>query len=221
MTLKQFQEIIKILRDEYKKWDAPAKRLSQSYRYKRTPFTILISTVLSFRTKDEVTFDAAHRLFAIADNPYDMLNVSRETIEQAIYPVGFYREKAKSIHTISKELIEKFGGNVPNTLEALTSIKGVGPKTAKIVLENAFGKSYVAVDTHVHRICNRWGLVHTKNPQETDKILEKILKEEDKKGLNKVLVSFGQILCKPQKPNCEECPVKETLKDFGIICTDP
>ncbi|BAF69177.1 endonuclease III domain-containing protein [Nitratiruptor sp. SB155-2] len=218
MKIEQFQEIIKILRDEYKKWDAPAKRLSQSYTYKRTPYTILISTLLSFRTKDEVTFDAAHRLFLLADNPYDMLKVPRETIEQTIYPVGFYRQKARSIQAVSKELTERFDRAVPDTLEALVSIKGIGHKTAKIVLENAFGKPYVAVDTHVHRICNIWGLVNTVSPQETDKRLEKMLKEEDKRGLNKILVSFGQTICKPQRPHCEECPLKERLKDFDIAC---
>ncbi|SMC08724.1 endonuclease-3 [Nitratiruptor tergarcus DSM 16512] len=218
MTMQQFQKILKFLHIEYEKWDAPAKRFAKECKYKRTPYTILIATVLSFRTKDEVTFAAAHRLFALADKPKDMLNVSRETIEKTIYPVGFYRQKAKSIHHISQELVEKFGGDVPDTLEELTSIKGVGPKTAKIVLEQAFEKPYVAVDTHVHRICNIWGLIETKSPEESDRVLEEIVSDEEKRGLNKLLVAFGQTVCKPQKPDCKRCPLQETLKNFGIQC---
>ncbi len=205
--MERLDEIIDILKQEYPKWRAPAKDLLQNYRYARTPYTILISTLLSFRTKDEVTFAAAHRLFALADNPYDMINVSRETIAKAIYPVGFYNQKAQTVLDVSYELIERFGGEVPRTLKELTSIKGVGPKTAKIVLENAYNLPFVAVDTHVHRLFNLWGIVQTKTPEQTDKELEKILSDEQKRGLNRLLVSFGQTICKPQKRDCPNCPI--------------
>jgi len=212
MQKEDFKKAIKILRKEYEKWDAPAKTLSQHYGYKRTPYTILISTLLSFRTKDEVTVEAAHRLFKIADKPKDIITLSEKDIAKIIYPVGFYNQKANSILEVTKTLLEKYNGNVPACLEELTSIKGVGPKTAKIVLENAFNKPYIAVDTHVHRILNLWNFINTKTPQQTDEILEKILKEDEKRGLNRVLVSFGQIICRPVKPKCEICPVKDMTK---------
>ena len=209
MDKKELKEAIDILKKEYEKWDAPAKRLSSHYGYKRTPYTILISTLLSFRTKDEVTVDAAHRLFKKADNPKDMLKLSAQKIAKTIYPVGFYNQKAKSVLEVSKILLEKYNGKVPDSLKKLTSIKGVGPKTAKIVLENGFNKPYIAVDTHVHRLLNLWDIVNTKTPEETDKIIEDLFSEDEKKGLNKILVSFGQIICKPIKPKCNICPIQK------------
>ncbi len=217
MTTQQLREVIAILRKEYNRWDAPAKKFIGGYE--RTPYAILITTVLSWRTKDEVTLKAAKRLLAIADRPQMMVNVSRETIERAIYPVGFYRQKAKTVLSVSKELVERFSADVPKSLEELTSIKGVGLKTAKIVLESAFGKPYVAVDTHVHRLCNLWGVVHTKTPQETDRVLEELLEDSDKRGLNRLLVSFGQSICKPRSPVCGKCPLKERLQAFGVFCS--
>ncbi|MRI59288.1 MAG: endonuclease III [Epsilonproteobacteria bacterium] len=205
--MKKIDEILKILRQEYPKWRAPAKDLAQNYRYPRTPYTILISTLLSFRTKDEVTFGAAHRLFALADNPFDMVRVSRETIARAIYPVGFYNQKAQAVLDVSHELITRFGGKVPKSFGELTSIRGVGPKTAKIVLENAYDQSVVAVDTHVHRLFNLWGIVETKTPEQTDKVLGEILEERQKKGLNRILVSFGQTICIPKRARCADCPI--------------
>ncbi|WP_281951813.1 endonuclease III domain-containing protein [Nitrosophilus kaiyonis] len=212
MDKKELKKVIKILKNEYKNWDAPAKRLSKGYEYKRTPYTILISTLLSFRTKDEVTVKAANRLFKVADNPKDMIKLSKEKIAKLIYPVGFYNQKAKSILDVTKILIEKYNSKVPDSLKELTSIKGVGPKTAKIVLENAYNKPYIAVDTHVHRLLNLWKIVETKTPQETDKLIEDIFEDSEKIGLNKVLVSFGQTICKPQKPKCEICPIRNYCK---------
>jgi len=195
------------LRREYPRWDAPAKSFENAYE--RTPYTILVSTLLSFQTRDEVTLQAAKRLFALARTPQEMLDLGQERIAEAIYPVGFWRKKAASIVQVSRVLLDRYEGEVPSTLEELTSMKGIGPKTAKIVLEHAFGAPVVAVDTHVHRIVNLLGLVRTSTPEQTDRELSRLLPPDELKGLNKLLVSFGQVLCRPRKPKCEICPIRE------------
>jgi len=206
MDLEQFIEVISILEQEYPKWDAPAKRFESGYN--RNPFTILCSTLLSFRTKDEVTLQAIQRLSQVANTPSDMLKLTPKEIEKLIYPVGFYRKKAKSLHSVAKELIDRFDGVVPNTIEELLSIKGVGVKTAQIVLESAFYQDIVAVDTHLHRILNMWQFIDTKSPEESAKVLNQKLPNKYKKGLNRLLVSFGQTICKPNYPECQNCPVR-------------
>jgi len=202
---REFLNCLELLRSDYERWDAPAKRFENAYR--RTPYTILISTLLSFQTRDEVTLEAGKRLFALADTPEAMLELSREQIAQAIYPVGFWRKKAASIPEVTRTLLERHGGKVPERLEELTAIKGIGPKTAKIVLEHAYGQEVAAVDTHVHRILNLLGVVRTKTPEETDRVLERLLPPSERKGLNKLLVSFGQAICRPRHPVCPECPL--------------
>ena len=206
MDLEQFIEVVEILEHEYPKWDAPAKRFELGYD--RTPFTILCSTLLSFRTKDEVTLQAIQRLSQVANTPSDMLKLDIKEIEELIYPVGFYRKKAKTLHSVAQELIDRFDGVVPDTLEELLSIKGVGVKTAQIVLESAFNQDIVAVDTHLHRILNMWHFIETKSPQESAKLLNQKLPNKYKKGLNRLLVSFAQTICKPNYPECQNCPVK-------------
>ncbi|WP_456433321.1 endonuclease III domain-containing protein [Nitratifractor sp.] len=196
-----------LLREDYPHWDAPAKRFENAYP--RTPYTILVSTLLSFQTRDEVTVEAAKRLFTLAQTPREMVELSESRIAEAIYPVGFWRKKAASILRVSRILLERHGGEVPDTLKALTAIPGIGPKTAKIVLERAFGASVVAVDTHVHRILNLWGAVQTRTPEETDRELERLLPEKERRGINKLLVSFGQTICRPRKRRCAICPVRE------------
>ncbi|WP_457593157.1 endonuclease III domain-containing protein [Hydrogenimonas sp.] len=198
-------KIVKILESEYEKWDAPAKRFETAYR--RTPYTIMLSVLLSFRTKDEVTLEAGRRLFALADTPQKMVQLPKEKIEETIYPVGFYRKKAASILEISAELIEKYDARVPSTEAELLKIRGIGPKAAHIILESAFGEKTVAVDTHVHRILNLWGFVETSTPNETFEVLKERLTPDEQAGLNRLLVSFGQVICKPQRPACNACPV--------------
>ncbi|WP_353661684.1 endonuclease III [Hydrogenimonas sp. SS33] len=205
MKREDFDRALEILRAEYPKWDAPAKH--DRYGYRRTPFTIAVSVVLSFRTKDEVTQAAGERLFALADTPETMVNVPVERIEEAIYPVGFYRKKARAIHDIAATLQERFGGRVPGSEEALLNIKGIGPKAAAIILERAFGQNVVAVDVHVHRILNRWGFLRTATPEESYEALKTLLDDEEKRGLNRLLVAFGQVVCKPLRPDCGRCPV--------------
>ncbi len=211
MESRKLTQILEILRGCRELQDAPAMRLASSHRYPRTPYTILISVILSFRTRDEVTFEAAHRLFALATTPKEMVNVSRETIEEAIYPVGFYRRKAETILRVSRELLDRFGGEVPASLAELTSLPGVGPKAAKIVLERAFGKDVAAVDTHVHRLLNLWQIVKTKTPERTDRELERLLPLGAARGANRLLVAFGQRICRPTAPKCGECPIRHLV----------
>jgi len=138
-----------------------------------------------------------------------MIQLPLEELAQTIYPVGFYNKKAKSILDVAHFLLAHCNGDVPNSLDELVKIKGIGPKTAKIVLESAFGENVIAVDTHVHRILNLLAFVKTSTPEETDIVLKEKLKDVEVKGLNQLLVSFGQVICKPQKPLCNECVIKE------------
>ncbi len=206
MSPETLRHCLDLLRADYPNWDAPAKRFENAYH--RTPYTILISTLLSFQTRDEVTLEAGRRLFALAQTPQAMLELSEAQIAEVIYPVGFWRKKAASVLEVSRVLLERHGGEVPQTLEELTAIKGIGPKTAKIVLENAYGASVAAVDTHVHRILNLLGAVETGTPEETDRVLGTLLEPEELRGLNKLLVSFGQTICRPRHPDCIRCPIR-------------
>jgi len=196
-----------MLEKEYPTWDAPAKAFENAYE--RTPYTILNSTLLSFRTKDSITLEAGKRLFAKATTAKQMVQIPLDELAQTIYPVGFYNKKAKGILDVAHFLLEHCNGEVPKTLEELVKIKGIGPKTAKIVLESAFGENVIAVDTHVHRILNRLGFVSTTRAEETDIVLKEKLKDIEVKGLNQLLVSFGQVICKPHKALCEECVIRE------------
>ncbi|WP_457596870.1 endonuclease III domain-containing protein [Hydrogenimonas sp.] len=207
MNRATFREAIARLRADYPKWEAPAKK--RTYGYRRTPFTITISVVLSFRTKDEVTQAAGERLFTLADTPEAMAALPIERIEAAIYPVGFWRKKAATIHAIARELIERFGGEVPKEEKALRSLPGIGPKAAAIVLERAFGEAVVAVDTHVHRILNLWGFLQTATPEESYERLRALLGPDEKRDLNRLLVAFGQAVCRPRHPRCDACAVRD------------
>jgi endonuclease-3 len=205
MDLKTFEKAFKILKKESKNWNAPV--VAFMGRNGTDPFKILISTILSLRTKDQTTAQASDRLFKVADTSEKILKLSEEEIEKLIYPVGFYRNKAKIIKEISKILVEKFNSKVPDDLETLLSFKGVGRKTANLVLSEGFGKPAICVDVHVHRISNRIGLVKTKSPEETEFKLMEILPKKYWKDINFVLVAFGQTICIPVKPKCKECPI--------------
>jgi endonuclease-3 len=205
MDLKTFEKAFRILKKESKNWNAPV--VAFMGRNGNDPFKILISTILSLRTKDQTTAQASDRLFKVADTPEKILKLSEKEIEELIYPVGFYRNKAKIIKEISKILVEKFNSKVPDDLETLLSFKGVGRKTANLVLSEGFGKPAICVDVHVHRISNRIGLVKTKNPEETEFKLMEILPKKYWKDINFVFVAFGQTICKPVKPKCNQCPI--------------
>lgn len=168
-------------------------------------YRILISTMLSLRTKDTTTYEAYKRLFSKADTPEDMLKLNEEEIASLIYPVGFYRVKAKNILETSSIIAEK--GSVPNTLEELLLLKGVGRKTANLVITEAFDKDGICVDTHVHRISNRLGYVETKTPNDTEFALREKLPKKYWRIYNDTLVTYGQNVCRPVSPKCHECSI--------------
>jgi endonuclease-3 len=180
------------------------------------PFRILVSCILSLRTKDEVTYPATERLFAIASGPEGMLNLRAAAIAQAIYPVGFYRTKAKQIRALSKILLTHHGGSVPDTIDELLLLPGVGRKTANLTVTLAFGKPGICVDTHVHRITNRLGWVATKTPDGTEAALRLVLPKRWWIPINETLVRHGQGVCKPISPICSACPVGRRCPRIGV-----
>ncbi len=182
-----------------------------------SPYLVLISCLMSLRTKDETTLPAAERLFALAKTPEEMLRLTIPQIEKAIFPVGFYKTKAERIQAISRDLLDRFDGRVPDTMEALLSLKGVGRKTANLVLTEGFGIPAMCVDTHVHRISNRMGYVRTKTPEETEWALRKKLPREYWMEYNAFLVSWGQNICRPLSPLCSTCPVRPHCARRGVI----
>ena len=214
MTTKQLHAALAILRQQVPHWDAPVVTLMA--QEKREPYRVLISTLLSLRTQDQTTAKASQRLFALADTPQAMLTLDRQTIERAIYPVGFYRNKAAQILDISQRLLDEFGGHVPNDIDVLTTFHGVGRKTANLVLAEGYGIPAICVDTHVHRISNRWGYVKTKDPFTTEMALRKKLPREYWIEYNPTLVALGQYLCKPTSPMCSACPVAQFCKRVGV-----
>lgn len=214
MTEKQIHSAIRILRREAPKWDTPIVTLVAESS--KSPFHVLISCILSLRTQDATTARASRRLFALADTPGKMLKLSAKTIERAIFPVGFYRTKAKNIRDICRTLEEKYSGEVPDDIDELLKFKGVGRKTANLVVTLGYRKPGICVDTHVHRISNRWGYVRTKNPKETEFALREKLPEQYWIEYNDLLVTFGQQLCRPISPMCSRCPVKKYCDKVGV-----
>jgi endonuclease-3 len=206
--------IMRVLRGTAPRWREPV--VTEIAKVNRDPFRILISTLISLRTKDEVTREAADRLFALADTPQAMADLPREAVEKAVFPAGFYRNKARTILEVSRTLVERFGGKVPCTLDELLAMKGIGRKTANLVITMGFGKAGICVDTHVHRITNRWGYVTTRSPRETEFVLREILPGEYWIEINDVLVAFGQNICKPVSPICSQCPVHQYCARVGV-----
>jgi endonuclease-3 len=182
----------------------------------RDPFRILIGCLLSLRTKDETTGPASARLFALAHTPAGILGLSTGEIERAIYPVGFYRTKARVLHRVCRDLIERFDGKVPADLDDLLTLHGVGRKTANLVVTFGFSLPGICVDTHVHRITNRLGFVRTATPQDTEMALRRRLPARHWIGLNDLLVAFGQNLCHPTSPHCSVCPVATACRRIGV-----
>ncbi|MBF0386846.1 MAG: endonuclease III [Candidatus Omnitrophica bacterium] len=182
----------------------------------RSPYLVLISCLLSLRTKDSTTLPAAERLFRLADSPFAMVKLTVPQIERAIFPVGFYHTKARRIIDISRDILERCSGQVPDTLAGLLTLKGVGRKTANLVLVEGFGKYGVCVDTHVHRISNRFGFVETCTPDETEEALRARLPKKYWREYNALLVLWGQNVCRPVSPKCSQCPVRKWCEQVGV-----
>jgi endonuclease-3 len=202
------------IESNYRQWNPPI--ITFIANRGATPFEVLVSTLLSLRTKDEVTGVAAQRLLAVARTPETMVKLPAREIETLIYPVGFYPTKAKRLLSISRILLDRHGGKVPDTLEELTALPGVGRKTANLVLVEGFNIPAICVDTHVHRISNRIGYVKTKTPDKTELALRKKLPRRHWVRYNELLVAFGQALCRPISPFCSRCPVADMCPRIGV-----
>lgn len=196
-------------------WDTPAVTIIS--QRDKDPFKVLVSCILSLRTKDETTGAASLRLFSLADTAESMLRLNQSQIEKAIYPVGFYRTKAAQILEICRLLLEKYDGYVPESIEELLTLKGVGRKTANLVITLGFGRSGICVDTHVHRICNRWGYVETDTPGKTEFRLREILPKKYWLRINDLLVAYGQNLCRPLSPFCSRCTIYSYCKRVNVV----
>lgn len=181
------------------------------------PFLVLICCILSLRTNDKTTYPASLRMMELGKKPKDFLIVNEKDLAKAIYPVGFYQNKAKQILEIAKVLVEKYDSKVPADIDELVKFKGVGRKTANLVMAKGFGIPAICVDIHVHRISNRLGLVETKTPDETEMVLRKILPQKYWLDINTILVTFGQNICKPTKPLCDKCSIKEYCEHYKNI----
>lgn len=206
-------EIISLIRKQGKKFFLPSVT---KIAFNNDPYLVLVSCILSLRTKDKTTTEAAGRLFKIADTPKSMVKLSVKRIQKLIYPVGFYRTKGKVILEASRRIIDDFSGKVPDNRPGLLSLKGVGPKTANLVLGLGFGIPAICVDTHVHRISNRLGWVKTRIPEETEAALKDIIPRRLWIELNTLLVSFGQNRCVPVSPLCSRCSVFGLCPRIGV-----
>lgn len=212
--LHDLPKMLAILRKDIKQWKEPI--VGTFAHGPNAPFKILISTVLSLRTKDAVTEQASHRLFAKAGNSRDMLRLTTSQIEKLIYPVGFYRTKAKNVLRICEILECQYNGQVPDSMETLLALPGVGRKTANLVITVGYNKPGICVDTHVHRISNRWGLVRTQMPDQTEMVLRGVLPRKYWITFNDILVAYGQNLCVPISPFCSRCKIRAFCPQLGV-----
>ena len=215
MKDRDIDACIRILKREIRRWKEPI--VGVVAKASCDPFQILISTVLSLRTKDQTTAEASTRLFRLATTPQAMLAVPRRTIERAIYPVGFYRTKARHIHGICRDLLARYGGRVPGEIDELLTLKGVGRKTANLVVTLGFRKPGICVDVHVHRISNRWGYIRTTSPAQSEEALRRKLPRRHWIVYNDLLVPFGQNLCTPVSPRCSECKLARYCERVGVV----
>ena len=206
MSPSSLPRVIEILREHYRSWEAPVVTLVAQHT--NDPFRVLVCALLSTRTRDETTAKVCEKLFKRVRSPEDLLRIPLDELEKLIYPVGFYRNKAKQLKNLVEKLIKEYGGSVPNRLEDLLRLPGVGRKVANLVLADGFNVPAICVDTHVHRITNRWCLIKTKTPHETEEKLREIIPREYWKEINRLLVAFGQRICTPLRPKCDLCPIE-------------
>lgn len=211
---QNIDKVVAILKEKVR--DLPDPSVTLVGKKWKDPFLVLISCILSLRTKDATTLPASERLFRLADTPQKMVRLKPVVVEKVIYPVGFYRTKARVILGVCRDLIEKFNGKVPADLDTLLTMKGVGRKTANLVLTEGFGLPGVCVDTHVHRISNRFGFVSTQTPYETEMALRKKLPQKYWIEYNALLVAWGQNICKPVSPWCSRCAVFSYCSRKGV-----
>jgi endonuclease-3 len=215
MDTPTLRSVLRVLRREIRKWKVPAVG-NVADRAADRPFETLVATILSLRTKDAVTAQAADRLLAVAPAPAALASLTVPRIAKIIYPVGFYRTKAVHLKETCRILCEKHGGRVPDNIDDLLELPGVGRKTANLVVTIGYNRYGICVDTHVHRISNLWGYVKTKNPEETEFALRRKLPRRYWKTYNDILVTFGQNLCVPVSPWCSRCPVERFCERHGL-----
>lgn len=215
--IEQIDKIFSILKNKLKKYDKPLVSKEKWEKIKKTPFTVLISCLLSLRTKDPVTDKASLKLLQKYDTPQKITDLPQKKIQSLIYPVGFYRVKARRIKQISKTLLKEYSGEVPDDFDELMKLKGVGRKTANIVMVYGhYKKDFLPIDTHCHRITNRLGWVDTSTPEQTEKKLKKVLPKKYWYDFNHLFVKFGQNICMPVSPFCSRCPIKDLCPQKGV-----
>jgi len=215
MKRSDIDKVYEILEDAYQNMEEPSVT-KISKQTKRDPFRVLVSCLISLRTKDEVTLVSSERLFAEADNPRKMLSFTEEQVAKLIYPAGFYKTKARTIKNICEILINEYDGKVPEEIDELVKLKGVGRKTANLVVVEGYARPAVCVDTHVHRIFNRLGYVKTKTPDKTELELRKYLPEKYWIRINEILVAYGRSVCKPVSPICSSCGLASLCDKVGV-----
>ena len=214
MLDSQIHYVMALLEEECQQWETPSVTvISEQYR---SAFHVLVSCIISLRTKDAVTAAASSRLFARAATPQQMLNLASAEIAALIYPAGFYRTKAEQIREICRKLVEQYNGLVPDSIDELLRFKGVGRKTANLVMTLGHGKQGICVDIHVHRITNRWGYVASRTPDQTEQVLRQKLPAEYWVRINDLLVSYGQHRCYPVSPRCSDCRLNDCCSRVGV-----
>lgn len=215
MNTQDIPFVHRALKVEYEKQSAPIVEFIQEQT--GSPFKVLVATILSARTRDEATTVAVRKLFVEVQSPADLRSRSVAELETLIFPVGFYRTKARHLKALGDVLLRDFGNAIPDTIEELCRLPGVGRKTANLVVTVAFDKYGICVDVHVHRICNRLGLLQTQTPLETENTLRQILPKRYWKSWNHQLVAFGQTLCTPRNPQCNRCPIVSVCDRVGVV----
>jgi len=215
-SIHHIDEIFAAVKEQIRSYEQPVVSRKKP-QIPDTPFVTLISCLLSLRTKDEVTEQASQRLLTKYNTPEKIIPLTEKQIETMIYPVGFYKTKAKRIKEISQTLLDTYQGNVPDTFEELLTLKGVGRKTANIVMVYGHKKhGYLPIDTHCHRIPNRLGWIKTKTPEETEHALKKILPAKYWDDFNDLFVTFGQTICVPISPFCSRCAIHRYCKKINV-----
>jgi endonuclease III len=213
-SIDDFKFVISVLEKSYYKKPSPSVTLISNTT--KNPFNILVSTIISLRTKDEVTLQSSKRLFEEVSSFSDMQKLTSSRIEKLIYPAGFYKTKAKRLKQIADIIENEYKGFIPDTMDELLKLPGVGRKTANLVLILGFGKMGICVDTHVHRISNRFGWVNTKTPEKTEFALMDFLPEKYWRTINDYLVSYGQTVCRPVSPHCSLCGLEKACPKIGV-----